>query len=108
MKIGDQSMAIYLGCLRKAKTSDVSPSKAEISSLSDLKIVIQPMLEVMAAAELAFIPKKEVPLVNVLGSKIAFRPFIYFHSCDVLLTTPTAMPLRRATDTIDVREFKYY
>lgn len=71
--------------------------------VEDQKDTLQPMMEVMAMAQVTKFPNKEVPLVNILASKTAFRPFIYFKEEDVLLSTPKVVPLRRNSTTIDIQ-----
>ena len=46
-------------------------------SEEDTKAVIQPMLELMAIAEVAKFPNENVPIVSIFGGKMVFRPFFY-------------------------------
>ena len=57
----------------------------------------------MTISEVATFPKSNVPLVNVLASKLAFRPVFYWRDLDVLLTTPKVIPLRASQNKVDIR-----
>ncbi len=64
-------MSLFLGCFGEAK---VPVGRLEVQS------VLQPMFEVMVAAELAIFENDMVPLVNIMGNKTAFmiRPILYW------------------------------
>ena len=102
--------AIYLGSVLEAKRSTKSLAAVSSNSrtanfkeaASDIKGLIQPMLEVMAVAQVAEFPRADVPLVNIFGNKFVYRPLLYFRECDVLLTTPRPVHLRRDATTLDV------
>ena len=108
IQIEGSNFAIHLGSLLEAKSTftRLAPSSSETSSFTeettDLKTLIQPMLESMAISQMATFPDADVPIVNFLGTKLSFRPLLYFKELDVLLTTPRPMHLRTAHDTIDV------
>ena len=96
----EDRVALYLGCLGEAKSADVSLAHCKNTEhqvdLDDIKATLQPMLEVMAVAEIAQCTTEAVPLVNILANKNAFRPFLNWQEKDVLLTTGGAVPLRRS------------
>ena len=108
IQIGGDNYAVYLGSLLEAKSTftRLAPSTSETCSftegITDSKVLIQPMLEIMAIAQLAHFPDATVPIVNFLGTKLSFRPLLYFKEQDVLLTTPRVLHLRTAHDTITV------
>ena len=56
----------------------------------------------MAMAEVAILPDDTVPIVNIFGSKMVFRPFIYFKKLDVMLTTPNVIPIRPDTESLNM------
>ena len=101
------SMHLFFGCLGEAKGADVQLATTKdtgfVSDLADIKAIIQPALEVMTISEVATFPKSDVPLVNVLASKLAFRPVFYWRDLDVILTTPKVIPLRASQNKVDIR-----
>ena len=80
---------------------NLSASEAAANS-PDLKMLIQPMLEVMALSQVATFPNSSVPVVNFLRNKFVYRPLLYFKEVDVLLVTPTVMHLHTSENTIDI------
>lgn len=51
--------------------------------------LVQPMVEVMAISEVCNRDENQlVPVINIFGNKENFRPILYFHEYDVMLTTP--------------------
>ena len=108
IQIGGDNYAVHLGSLLEAKSTftRLAPNTSETRSFTegttDGKVLIQPMLETMAISQLAHFPDATVPIVNFLGTKLSFRPLLYFKEQDVLLTTPRVLHLRTAHDTIKV------
>ena len=76
-----EKLSIYLGSLGEVKSSTVrlarDPRVGSDFNVSeeDTKAVIQPMLELMAIAEVAKFPNENVPIVSIFGGKMVFRPF---------------------------------
>ena len=68
----------------------------------DTKAVIQPMLKLMAMAEVAKLLEEAVPIVNILGGKMVSRPLIYFKKLGVMLTTPNVIPLRLTAESLNM------
>ena len=101
------NVAIYLGSLLEAKSSThrLASSASDRASFEqaseDTKALIQPMLELMAISEVAHFPNDGVPLVNIFANKFVYRPLMYFKGCDILLTTPRPLHLRREVDIVD-------
>ena len=62
--------------------------------MDDVKVIIQPMLEVMAISEVAKIPDENVPIVNILVSHTAFRP--------VVLHMETLLMPRKMSGVLDI------
>lgn len=93
-------VSLFLGCFGEAKASDVPVGRL---GFEEVKSVIQPMFEVIVAAELAIFENDMVPLVNIMGNKTAFRPILYWRKFDVLITTPDVVPLRRNENTLDIQ-----
>ena len=102
-------VAIYLGSLLEVKSTDqrFSPASNDSAEMfeEDLKILKQAMLETMAIAEVATFPDEDVPILNILGNKLCYRPLLYFPKCDVLLTTPRVVHLRKDSTTINTQGF---
>ena len=113
VEVEGKSCQLYFGSLGEAKRADfrlARDSSSPTSSNQDIKSAIQPMLELMAMAEMTTfddVPegstRTKVPLVNFLASKVAYRPFIYFKEEDVIITTPFAVPLRRSEHKLDMQ-----
>jgi hypothetical protein len=103
----DEKVALYLGSIVEVKSSytQLATNSSDTSTFDteseDLKLFIQPMLEVMAFAQMAEIPNAAVPIVNFVGTKYTFRPLLYFKNLDIILSTPRVLHLRRNQDTID-------
>ena len=101
-----QEKAIYLGSLSEGKDvkKPLMLRKNESSSFhapsSDIKAILQPSHEIMAFSEKCTFTDPGVPLLLIYGSRIQYRPLLYFPSMDVLLTTPTVVPLLRKTGEI--------
>ncbi len=93
-------MSLFLGCFGEAKASDVLVGRL---GNEEVQSVLQPMFEVMVAAELAIFENDMVPLVNIMGNKTAFRPILYWRKLDILITTPDVVPLRRNKNTLDIQ-----
>lgn len=99
-----ERLSIFLGCLGEAKAADVPIARLQHeATLNDTKTAVQPMLEALAVGELTHFPNNTVPLLNFLANKTAFRPFLYWRECDVILTTPRAIPLRRSESEVDIQ-----
>lgn len=100
------NMFLFFGCLEEAKGVDISlattRNKGFESNTADIKKILQPALEVMTVSEVTRFPNNNIPLVNILASKTAFRVF-YWRHLDVLLTTPMVVPLRSGQNEIDIR-----
>ena len=88
-------MALARAQNTKKKTFDIP--------FDNLKAVLQPMLELMALAQVAQFRNNAVPMVNILANRTAFRPFIYFRHEDVMIMTPKAVPFRRDANTINIQ-----
>ena len=69
----------------------------------DNKSIVQPSLEVMSFAEKCILPKPNVPLLLLHACRFHYRPLLYFKEQDVLLTSPTVLPL--LTDNSDINIF---
>lgn len=95
-----------MGSLGKAKASNVPLTKKSNEGATlddpmvDTKAVIEAMLEVMAMAQVAKFPN--IPIVNIFGGKMVFRPFIYFKQLDVMLTTPNVVPIRPNAESLNM------
>ena len=103
-------VAVYLGSLLEAKsagqrltpaTSDAEETFDEV--LEDAKVLIQPMLETMATAEMATFPNEQIPLLNIFGNKFVYRPLLYFRKDDIMLTTSRVVHLRKDATTVDTQ-----
>lgn len=101
---------LFLGSLAEAKGADIplARKKKELETGSkDIKIIIQPAMEVMAVSQLAEFPdspnSNKMPLINILASKNTFRPLFYWKEFDFLMTTAKVVPLRPDQNKIDIR-----
>ena len=73
-------VAVYLGSLLEVKSSGqrFTPASSDSAEMleetsEDTKMLIQPMLETMAIAEVAIFPNEDIPIVNILGNKFVYR-----------------------------------
>lgn len=84
---------VHLASIGEGKTTDVPllPMSSVNSAFNmDVKqnlSLVQPMVELMAISEVCN-ENQLVPVINIFGNRENFRPFLYFHEYDVMLTTP--------------------
>ena len=102
-------VAVYLGSLLEVKSTNqrFTPASNDSAEMfeEDAKLLIQPMLETMAIAEVATFPNEDIPILNILGNKLVYRPLLHFRKSDVILTTPRVVHLRKNSTAVNTQGF---
>ena len=81
------SVLCYCGPLGEAKVPLCSSGTEE----QQLAAFSQPVIELCAMASCCTFPSRNIPLIMIYGSRLKYRPLIYFSEDDLMLTTPRAI-----------------
>ena len=79
------SVLCYCGPLGEAKRPNVALCSGTEQQLAGFS---QPVIELCAMASYCTFPSRNIPLIMICGSRLKYRPLIYFSEDDLTLTTP--------------------